>query len=221
MRMESDEFDFLAPAYVRSFLKTYARFLHLEPGPLVEEFDRRFGSTKFEMSQIAALDRRAKKVPRERRFSSWAVAAAIAIMVLASLSAIGLATGPEDDQDPRRGVATTDESVEPEESPTDDPEESPSPEPEESIVAFTEGIELEVIAAKAASWLEVYADGEQLFYKVLPEGDNMTFTADEKMYIRLGYPAGVELIVNGKNIGSPGGEDPIDLVLPDDVKSAF
>ena len=34
MRMESDEFDFLAPAYVRSFLKTYARFLRLDPGPL-------------------------------------------------------------------------------------------------------------------------------------------------------------------------------------------
>ena len=219
MRMESDEFDFLAPAYVRSFLKTYARFLHLEPGPLVEEFDRRYGTTKFETSQIAALDRRSRSVPKERKFNSWAVAAGIATLVLVTLSAIGLATDP-DDESPRRRVATVEETAAPAESPTE-AEPSPTPEPEESIVAFTEGIELEVIAAKAASWLEVYADGEQLYYKVLPEGDNMTFTADEKMYIRLGYPAGVELIVNGKNIGSPGGEDPIDLVLPDDVKSAF
>ena len=35
MRMESDEFDFLAPAYVRGFLKTYARFLRVEPERLV------------------------------------------------------------------------------------------------------------------------------------------------------------------------------------------
>src|SRR3989337_168849 len=44
MRMESDEFDFLAPAYVRGFLKTYARFLRVDPDPLLEQFDRRYGS---------------------------------------------------------------------------------------------------------------------------------------------------------------------------------
>lgn len=220
MRIESDEFDFLAPAYVRSFVKTYARFLHLDPAPLVEEFDRRYGSARLETSQIAALERRSKQAPKQGRFNSWAVAAVLALGVLVTLSAIGLATDPEEDDTSRRNVATADETPDVAESETDDAG-SPTPEPEESIIAFTEGIELEVIAAKAASWLEVYADGEQLFYKVLPEGDNMTFSADEKMYIRLGYPAGVELIVNGKNIGSPGGENPVDLVLPDDVESAF
>ena len=34
MRMESDEFDFLAPAYVRGFLKSYAYFLRVKPEPL-------------------------------------------------------------------------------------------------------------------------------------------------------------------------------------------
>src|SRR5919112_2159746 len=52
MRMESDEFDFLAPAYVRGFLKTYARFLRLNAEPLLEDFDRRFGSGRFETQQI-------------------------------------------------------------------------------------------------------------------------------------------------------------------------
>lgn len=219
MRMESDELDFLAPAYVRSFLKTYARFLQIDPTPIVEEFDRLHGSAKFEMGQIAALERRSKQAPKERKLNSWATAAGLATLVLVALSAIGLATGPQEADDPRRTTAAAEESAAPEEP--SDAETSPTPEPEESVIAFTEGIQLEVIAAKAPSWLEVYADGEQLFYKVLEEGDNMTFTAEEKMYIRLGYPAGVELIVNGKNIGSPGGEDPIDMVLPDDVKSAF
>ena len=52
-------------------------------------------------------------------------------------------------------------------------------------------------------------------------GDSELFRADERMFIRLGYPAGVELIVNGNNIGSPGGQDPIELVIPDDVESFF
>jgi cytoskeleton protein RodZ len=222
MRMESDEFDFLAPAYVRSFLKTYARFLHLEPGPLVEEFDRRYGAAKFETAQIAAMERRAKLAPKQRRLNSWASAAVLATLVLVVLAAIGLATGDPDDEPTRdRQVASNDETSSPEATASDEASPTPTPEPEESIVAFTEGIELEVIAARADSWLEVYADGEQLFYRTLATGETESFTAEEKMYIRLGYPAGVELIVNGENLGSPGGETPIDLILPDDVESAF
>ncbi len=220
MRMESDEFDFLAPAYVRSFLKTYARFLRLEPGPLVEEFDRRYGAAKFETAQIAALERRAKQAPRQRRLNSWTAAAVIASVVLVGLAAIGLATGPKDDE-PTRTLADATESPQPEESASDAAE--PTPSPDETFVALTEGIELEVVAAKADCWLEVYADGESrpLYYETMLAGDSQLFRADERMFIRLGYPAGVDLIVNGKNIGSPGGQDPIELVLPDDVESFF
>lgn len=220
MRMESDEFDFLAPAYVRSFLKTYSRFLHLEPEPLLEEFDRRYGAAKFETAQIAALERRAKQVPKQRRWNSWTTAAVLASLVLVGLAAIGLATGPNEDE-PSRTLAETEETPEPEESVTAEPETTPSP--EETFIALTEGIELEVVATKADCWVEVYADGESraLYYQVLAAGDSQLFRAEERMFVRLGYPAGVELIVNGKNIGSPGGQDPIELLLPDDVESFF
>lgn len=221
MRMESDEFDFLAPAYVRSFLKTYARFLRLDPGPLVTEFDRRYGAQKFETAQIAALERRAKTVPRERKFNSWVTAASISLVVLVALAIVGLASGEKDD-DPRRDVA----QVEPTDDPQDDAvvhetDPTPTPSPDETFIAFTDGIELEVIATGADCWLEVYADGQLLYYETLAAGESELFTADEKMAVRLGYPAGIELVVNGKNIGSPGGQDPIELVLPDDVESYF
>jgi cytoskeleton protein RodZ len=222
MRMESDEFDFLAPAYVRSFLKTYARFLGLESGPLVEEFDRQFGSQKFETAQIAALERRAKAAPKQRRLNNWMTAAAISLLVLFGLAVIGLATGDEEGPGDRvAGNTESTSSEQPEEVASEEPEPTPSPSPEETFIALTDGIELEVVAAKADCWLEIYADGEQLYYKTLAAGDSELFRATEKMFVRLGYPAGVDLIVNGKNIGSPGGQDPIELVLPDDVKSYF
>jgi cytoskeletal protein RodZ len=218
--MESDEFDFLAPAYVRSFLKTYARFLHLESSPLVEEFDRRYGVAKFETAQIAALERRAKQAPKQRRLTSWTAAAVVASTVLVGLAAIGLATGPRDEE-PNRTLAETEETPQPDATTSDEPEATPSP--EDTFIALTDGIELEVVAAKADCWLEVYADGESraLYYKTLVAGDSELFRADERMFVRLGYPAGVDLIVNGKNIGSPGGQDPIEIVLPDDVESYF
>ena len=109
MRMESDEFDFLAPAYVRSFLKTYARFLRLEPELiLVEEFDRRYGGAKFETAQIAALERRAKaRSQGQRKLNSWTTAAVLASLVLARSSRRSASRPGEDDDDadPGRTVA--------------------------------------------------------------------------------------------------------------------
>src|ERR671915_477803 len=66
MRMESDEFDFLAPAYVRGFLKTYARFLRVDPEPLLQEFDHKYGTGRVNTAQILAHDR-SSSVPKERR----------------------------------------------------------------------------------------------------------------------------------------------------------
>ncbi len=63
----------------------------------------------------------------------------------------------------------------------------------------------------------MYADGKSLYYDTLTAGSSMTFDAEERMHIRLGYPAGVELTVNGRSLGSPGGEDPIELTFPDDL----
>ena len=221
MRMESDEFDFLAPAYVRGFLKTYSRYLRLKSELILAEFDRRYAGEKFETAQIAALERRSKAVPRAKKLNNWTTAAVLASAVLLVLAVIGLATGPEDDDDPRRTVASAPGTPDADSSSTPTTEAAETPEPEGSIVAFSEGIDLEVIATGADSWLEVYADGDQLFYSTLAAGESETFRAEKKMYIRLGYPAGVELIVNGENLGSPGGQEPIDLIIPDDVDSLF
>ncbi|HEV3471635.1 MAG TPA: RodZ domain-containing protein, partial [Actinomycetota bacterium] len=96
---------------------------------------------------------------------------------------------------------------------------TPTPEPDESTLAFSDGIDLEVVASVADCWLEIYADGEQLYYDTLAAGESETFTAENRMFVRLGYPQGVELIVNGRNIGSPGGDDPIELLLPRDIRA--
>lgn len=215
MRMESDEFDFLAPAYVRSFLKNYARYLRIQPEPLVEEFDRRYAGTKLDTAQIASLERRAKMSPR-KKLNTWAAAAIIAVGVMAGLATIGVLSSPDEGLGPRVAAIGSPEpttEAEPTETPT------PTPAPNEFTLAFSDGIELEVVASVADCWLEIYADGEQLYYKTLAVGESETFSSENRMFVRLGYPAGVELIVNGRNIGSPGGDDPIELLLPRDIRA--
>jgi cytoskeletal protein RodZ len=44
--IESDRLDFLAPAYVRGFIRTYAGFLRVDPDPLLDEFDRLYLSAE-------------------------------------------------------------------------------------------------------------------------------------------------------------------------------
>ena len=217
MRMESDECDFLAPAYVRGFLRSYARYLQVEVEPLLEDFEQRYGGGRVDSSQMIALQRREKAVPREhRRLNSWVVAGSAAAVILVILAIVGVMSAPEKREPPGAALSLTTPTPQPEPSLSASPS-APAETP--GAIAATDGIELVVDAATGDSWLEVYADGKSvpLYYDTLAAGESMSFDADERMHIRLGYPAGVTLTVNGNNVGSPGGEDPIELTFPDDL----
>ena len=234
MRMESEEFDFLAPAYVRGFLRSYARFLGVNPDPLLSEFDRRYGTGRTDTDRIAAIEGQPRKgratrsrerprsyAPKERRsFSSWTVAAVVAlgaIAVLALIGVVGGSPGP-DASDTADDVAATDASPSP--SPDADASEAPSPSPSPTeTLAVDDGIRLKVVATTADCWVEVSTDGSPTasFSETIPVGSSETFKAEDKMTVVLGFPDGVELIVNGTNVGSPGGANPITLNLPEDI----
>ena len=225
MRMESDEFDFLAPAYVRGFLKNYARFLRVDPEPLLEEFDTRWGGGRFDTGQLVSIDRRNKQtVPRERRhISNWTIAAIAAGLLLVSFAAIGLIVGPEEEDGRPDVVADLDETPKPTETST------PSPSPvvtptvvateTTSTVAFADGMEVEIIAANSDCWIDVTADGVNVYSGILELGTSEMFSAEEEMSLVLGFPEGVELVLNGQNLGSPGGVDPITVKFPDDLET--
>ncbi len=221
MRMESDEFDFLAPAYVRGFLKTYARFLRVDPDPLLEEFDRRFGA-RVDTAQMIALEKhgRRTRLERPKLSSNWTVAALFAGFLLLILAVVGLVSEPNDNEGAGNVATQQDETPTPE--PSDTPTESPSPTPTptdiEEIIAAADTIELEIVATTGRCWSTVTADGEEIFTGTLEIGQRETFTAEEKMDVVLGNAGGVELVVNGQNIGSPGGTV-VDFSLPQDVDS--
>jgi cytoskeletal protein RodZ len=226
MRMESDEFDFLAPAYVRGFLRSYARYLRVDPDPLTVEFDRRYGLERIDTAQLMALQRRMKhRAPRDRiQLSRWALAVIFVAGSLAVLAVVGLLSGPSDDSDDddRRVAAGTSPSIG---STSITPPSTASPSPSATgeasdDIAFTEGIELEIVASEPC-WTRVSVDGSAtpLFADTIDAGESQVFTADTEMTLVLGFPEGVELIVNGQNLGAPGGANPITLTLPDDIES--
>jgi cytoskeletal protein RodZ len=223
MRMESDEFDFLAPAYVRGFLKTYTRFLRVNADPLLEEFDRRYGHA-VDTSQLVALERhrRSSSFREKRIMSSWAMAAIIAAAALLILGVVGLLSDPKKaEEDAGTRLTQLDESPTPTPSatPTLSPtiEATPTTAASDAVIAFTDGIELVVTGAAQDCWIDITSDGVNVFSGTIIPGQSETFTADEKMQVVLGYAAGVELIVNGRDLGSPGIPDVLTFELPDDI----
>jgi cytoskeleton protein RodZ len=227
MRMESDEFDFLAPAYVRGFIRTYARYLRVDPEPLIEEFDRRFGG-RVDTAQIIATQRRPSRRRRglrePRQVNSWVVASVIALGLLVTLGVIGMLQDRPGER-PRSTVADDvstpepTESATPEQTPT--PVESAEPEPQETepAIAFDDGIELKIDTRYGDCWVDVTADGDNVFSQTIPIGGTQTFTAEDDMSVVLGLPKSVILTVNGQRIGSPGGTTPVTIKLPEDVES--
>jgi len=234
MMMESDEFDFLAPAYVRGFLRTYARFLRVNEEPLIGEFDRKYGRGKADTSTITALNDRARSVPRQRRpLNSWTVAALLAAFTLVALAVVGVISDP--DEPTREDIAGEEQPSAPAQTPDEDepsqeeqaaasPSPSPTPTEEEETIALEDGLQVQLVAKRARCWIEITSDGELITPGgiTLEVGDRSeTFTADESMEIVLGYAEGVNLIVNGRNLGPPGGPDAVVVSLPEDVQDLF
>jgi cytoskeleton protein RodZ len=225
MRMESDEFDFLAPAYVRGFLRTYARFLHVDPEPLLEEFDNRHGAPRPDTQQIVALERRQNSVPREPRArNNWAIAASVAAVVLILLAILGVTRGNEPTP---AGSTAANSSPTPSPSPSPSPKLKPKPTPSvtpivvpspgSGIIAPGEGLVVEINAVDGECWVQATVDGAEIYSGIIQPGTGQIFSANETMELVLGLPSSVELVVNGENLGEPGGDDPITLDLPADL----
>ena len=226
MRMESDDFDFLAPAYVRGFLSSYARFLGLPIEILLEEFDRRFGTGRVDTAQMIAMDRKRAKAPGERRFGPVAIVLFGAAALLLIFAVIGLANDPGPESDgPQAAVnptrtETPTETPRPTETETPDPVDTftPPPVPTSTPEEVEKAIELQIVAARGSCWVQVQVDGSTVFEDTIFEGEFRFFTADagQDMTVVMGAPSVADLILDGEPLPVQDSSEPITFTLPDD-----
>lgn len=226
MRMESDEFDFIAPAYARGFLRSYSRFLGLDDYPLLEDFDRRFGTKPVESVQLVAQDRnKTKPVKEHSALSRWPILLVLGAGVLLLLALIGIfAPKPAKDREPRRGGIVATESPSPDASgKSDNKKKDKSPPPPSGQDVFADGIELIVEVVEGESWIEIDADGEDVFAEIIEAGGAETFTADEEMTVILGAPSVVQVTLNGQSYGTIPTSEPgaLNLSIPEDIGSVI
>ena len=191
--LEADRLsELMSPVYVKGFLTTYARFLHLAPEPLLAQLPQ----PEPEPKQAALPPTAPPPMPMAIRFSrphlhrlatSIAVTAAVIGLVVAnplrrvpwlSLRSVRL---------PRLASLTS----------VKEPIRPPPP-PTLTLLA-TDPLELSVTAHRT-TWIQVKADGKLLIEQRLPRGAKERWSAKRQFELIVARPSDVELSLNGQSI---------------------
>jgi cytoskeletal protein RodZ len=210
--MEADDFEFQAPVYVRGFLANYARFLRLDPAPLLARFDQAHALTENEAVVLA--EQNAMWSGAVRMPSAFRPLAITACLLLILTMATLWTRGEDRPAEGQRSTTPVEEDTSPEEAAR-----SEDAEAEPVAAQGNRRLDVRIAATTARSWVEVTAGDEVLFSGTLEVGDEQVIRTKRGVRITLGFPAGVELTVDGEHLGSPGGKDVVELALPADLAS--
>lgn len=203
------EHDDFAPCggdfYARGHIRSIARVVGADPEPLIEEYDAAHGSPQ-PVSAATAFEPEIPVKIRERRSPNWSAAMAAALVLVLLYGVVRVIGGAAQDRQAARPAAVPTEARPAASAPA-----TPRPPDRDAVAAVPDKPRkdddtVEVVArAKRSSWLNVRDDkGEQLFSGLLAKGETMQWTARKRIQVLIGNGGGVELTVNGKDLGVPG-----------------
>jgi cytoskeleton protein RodZ len=177
--------EFPAPMYARAFLREYARYLGLDPEPLV---------VSYQMNHLVAERPIRPPMPIERSSAAW-VGTILAMVSVVALLVLATVAGRQEDRPVPRAVS---------------PRASPSPSPPsvagERAEPRPRAVILEVRITERPSWIQVRRDGEVVMTNTLEPGTERTFRDRRRLDLVIGDAGAVRVTLNGKRIG-PLGDD--------------
>jgi cytoskeletal protein RodZ len=186
-----------APVYTRGFLRTYARYLGLDPEEAVSEYNRAAGADAAAPQSPPRITYREPRSLGPLIWVSGVVALALIGFVIylyfapphggTNLASSGT-TGP--------AAATSVPSGAPATAPA-----SALPSPQATLLPRTKTL---AIHLTAPSWLRVTVDGNVSIEGTFPAGTTKTFHGNSAL-VRVGNAGGVEITVDGKRVGRLGG----------------
>ena len=205
--LEAEDFAALGgDVYVKGFLRSYARFLRLDPEPLIAAYR---ANHEHPEDAHSLAQQPVSRVPTERN-PAWMLGAGVLVIVVAIFALIGWLGGSDDPADedlagvpppvenlpsPSPSLAATEPSIEP----TTEPTQPPSDEPTEVLAA--RGVRLKLDLDNGPSWMRVVVDGETELEGEQPEGESLRFRGDQSITVRIGDAAAVRVTVNGQDRG--------------------
>lgn len=197
--LEAESFDvLLGDVYVRGFLRSYARYLGLNPQKVVSAYERVYGRptpASIAIHPASGIDN-GIDTPSSRRLTAWMLAAGAALIVLISAAAIGLISRSASTPSPAGG--------------------SPPP----AVAARVSEVQVDMLAEVPGA-ATVTVDGEVKFNGLLDAGEAHSFTGTENIDVHLDSGNTVSLRVNGTDLETPGlpGHDYDRTFVPSDFRS--
>lgn len=164
---------------LKGFIRVYSDFLGVDPAPLIAELSRK---NKKDKAKSEPVEIKTKKEPvfDGRKFTKVLVVAVFLIILMAGLfSFAGFLINSF-----RNASVSKEPSVQ-------------MSSPEKGVFE----VRAEILEK---TWLLVEADGKSVFKGVAFPGDERSWTADKKLFVKIGNAAGIRLSSGGKELLAPG-----------------
>jgi cytoskeletal protein RodZ len=179
--------------YARGHIRSIARVVGLDPEELVREYDAIHGAP----TAMTAADVFEPSTPirlKERRTANWSVVMVIVLAVVLGYGVYRLV----DHGAPSRPVAATGGThPKASKSPASSPSPTPAPVHHRRLVIR--------LTAVQDCWVQfTKPHGQFLFQVYVLSGSTRTWHFKHAVSMQIGNPGGIELTVNGKNLGHPG-----------------
>jgi cytoskeletal protein RodZ len=210
-----------APVYVRGFLRTYARFLAIDPERAIERYNSTLGSVEHVQTAVGSYRASDFEEPRKPSPLVW-ILGGVALLLVAlvgftyaqrskqasSAPPVAAASPAADVAGAPAPGASAPASPPPGALPiaATAPVEGPGlarPNPASAAAGFTTATPTLSVRARSNSWMRVVVDGKPAFEGLVPAGSEKTFHG-RVATIRAGNAGGVEVAVNGRDLGTLG-----------------
>ncbi|MFF1452693.1 helix-turn-helix domain-containing protein [Streptomyces sp. NPDC058274] len=189
--------------YARGHIRTLARAVHLDPDPLLAQYDADHGGRPAPTPAAPLFE--AERIRPERRGPNWTAAMVAAIVAVIGFVGFTMVKGSDSGDGAKTQVAegSTPTASKPVTKPTPTKPADPKPDPSDSAIAAApqDKVTVQVSATDGRSWISAKDhNGRMLFDGLLKQGQSKTFQDSTKINLILGDAGAIQLYVNGKKI---------------------
>ena len=199
--IENDDFSLCGgDVYARGHVRSIAAVVGVDSVPLIAQFDAEHGVIPPTATEVFEAE---TSTTRERRAPNWSAVMAAALVIAVGLVAVQVF---KSDSNGNRGTTTVANPTPSISERTTSQTSAPEQQPTEVAQAPRDEVVLKVSALPDnLSWVQVSAaDGAVLFSGTLAHGEAKTFRDHKELHVVVGNAAGVGLVVNGTDLGTPG-----------------
>ncbi|HEX8002964.1 MAG TPA: RodZ domain-containing protein [Mycobacteriales bacterium] len=197
-RIEADDFAGCGGAvYARGHIRSIATHVGADPAPLLAEFDRQTGGPQAPAAR-EIFEHEVIAMP-ERTGPNWTAAMAVVagLLLVVALVSVFSANTPST---PSAVAPLTSSSPTPTAAPSLAATSAPP-----LVAGNIGGVNLRVKVVNSRSWVTIRADGKTVHEGLMTAPSQQDFTAKNKINVVFGNAGAVQIVVNGRDLGSPGG----------------